>query len=172
MTVGKKIKVKLSLSSVDRAIDELEAYERDIREKCAAYGQALKQFGLTKLKVHILPHVDSGETLGSITAIDESSGGNVKFKLCVTSEAILFLEFGAGIKYQANSHPLAGEFGYGPGTYPGEGHWNDPNGWWYQDDDGKWHHTYGQGASKPVYTTALEMREQIVTLARQVFGNE
>lgn len=166
----KKITMNLSPSSVNAAIRELQAYEKDLKEKCAAYGQALKQFGLTKLKIHLLPHIDSGETIGSITAIDESSGNIVKFRLCVTSEAILFLEFGAGIKYSNAGHPLASEFGYGPGTYPGKGHWNDPNGWWYQDENGNWNHSYGQAASQPVYLTSLEMREQIVTLAKQVFS--
>lgn len=166
----KKITMNLSPSNVDAAIRELQTYEKDLKEKCAAYGQALKQFGLTKLKVHLLPHIDSGETIGSITAIDASSGNTVRFRLCVTSEAILFLEFGAGIKYSSATHPKAGEFGYGPGTYPGKGHWNDPNGWWYQDEDGNWHHSYGQAASQPVYLTSLEMREQIVTLAKQVFS--
>lgn len=169
--MAKKIKVNLSPASVDKAIKELEAYEEHVKERCTAFGQALKQFGLTKLKIQILPHIDSGETLGSITAIDESTTDTVRFRLCVTSEAILFLEFGAGIKYSSDPHPQAGDFGYGAGTYPGEGHWDDPNGWWYQDDDEKWHHTYGQPASKPVYITAQQMREQIVTLAKQVFAN-
>lgn len=170
--MAKKIKVNLSPASVDKAIKELEAYEEHVKERCTAFGQALKQFGLTKLKIQILPHIDSGETLGSITAIDESTTDTVRFRLCVTSEAILFLEFGAGIKYSHSArHPLAGELGYGPGTYPGKGHWDDPNGWWYQDDGGQWHHTYGQPASKPVYITSLQMREQLVALAKQVFAN-
>lgn len=170
--MAKKIKVNLSPASVDRAIKELEEYETHLKERCTAYGQALKQFGLTRLKAELLPHIDSGETIGSITAIDESTDNTVRFRLCVTSEAILFLEFGAGIKYSSESHPQAGDFGYGPGTYPGQGHWNDPDGWWYQGDDGEYYHTYGQPANKPIYITAQQMREQLVTLARQVFANE
>ena len=91
--------------------------------------------------------------------------------LSIEGEDVLFIEFGTGIKYSAFEHPLIGdEFPYGPGTYPGKGHWDDPKGWWFKDDAGQKHHTYGNPALMPAYNAATTMEIRITTIAREVFS--
>jgi hypothetical protein len=75
---------------------------------------------------------------------------------------------------------MAKEFGYGPGTYPGKGHWNDPNGWWFETDDprlirrtskktGKsYGHSYGIAPAMPFYQADKKMRENILKVAKEV----
>lgn len=87
------------------------------------------------------------------------------FDISVMGKQVLFLEFGTGIRYSSVTHPRAGELGFGAGTYPGKGNWNNPKGWFYiaQDPDDP-HierrskdgtefiaHTYGNPAYAPTY---------------------
>ena len=54
------------------------------------------------------------------------------------------------------------------GTY-GEGHGGDPNGWWYKDEDGTYHHTNGIQANMFMYRTAKYLQDMFVTLGKEVF---
>lgn len=100
----------------------------------------------------------------------DSNGYLKKATLIGESEALLFLEFGAGIHFNKDmTHPLASELGYGVGTYPGQTHAFDENGWWYLDDNGEWRHSYGIGADMPMYRSAQEMQKKIKSIAEGVF---
>lgn len=107
----------------------------------------------------------------AIKLIMESNG----FIIEVSGTQVLFLEFGAGKTYEDMSHPLADDFGYGPGTYSmstkGMGHWNDPNGWYYYSNDPTKvvaqnyngmgvAHSYGNVAWAATYNSAVIMREE------------
>ena len=58
------------------------------------------------------------------------------WKIIANGEEAVFIEFGAGAMY-GYGHP--DPQGFGPGTYPGKGHWNDPKGWYTPMGE----HTYG-----------------------------
>ena len=78
----------------------------------------------------------------------------------------IFIEFGAGITY-GYGHPLAGELGVGPGTYPeGKGHWDNPGGWWYAHGQ----HSYGNPPAMAMVAARDAMVADITTIAREVFG--
>lgn len=79
---------------------------------------------------------------------------------------ILMAEFGAGLK--ANN-PRASEFGMGQGTFPGQTHAFDADGWWYQTLDYEWHHSYGVTPTMPVQKAADEMVREIGKVAREVW---
>lgn len=102
-----------------------------------------------------------------IITTEPSSTG---FVLRVSGEDVLFLEFGAGILYSSASNPLAAQMGYGPGTYPGKGHWNNPNGWFYYSEDPEKiiarnssgrgiAKSYGNPAFNAMYNTAQELKD-------------
>ena len=59
--------------------------------------------------------------------------------------------------------------GMGPGTYPGKGHWNDPKGWWYSNEDGSGHHSYGNPPNMPMYNTVKELEQELERVVREVF---
>ena len=70
----------------------------------------------------------------------------------------MFIEFGSGIYYNAgNEHPLAKQFGYGVGTYPGQTHAYEDF-WFYTDKDGTHSHfSHGTEATMPMYNSVIEM---------------
>lgn len=56
---------------------------------------------------------------------------------------ILFLEYGSGLNAHGHPSKIKAEVPVGRGTFPGQKHANDPNGWYYQDENGEWHHSFG-----------------------------
>ena len=83
-------------------------------------------------------------------------------------EAVAFIEFGSGAA-MGYGHPQAGEHGFGPGTWStgesGKGHWDDPNGWYYEH--GKKSH--GNPPAMAMYDAVQAMTAEITSIAREVF---
>jgi hypothetical protein len=168
--MSKKIKFGLSVSEINRAIQEVEAYKKELNNKVQDYARRLSDLGLLTAKAIIQSHTASGSTIGSLRVETDSLGQITRMRVVVESEAILFLEFGAGIKYnQGNENPKASELGYGVGTYPDQTHAYDPNGWWYQDENGEWKHSFGVKAVMPMYNASLVMATMAVKVAKEVF---
>ena len=169
-----KYTTNLSARGFRQLADDIRKYRLSLPDKCEEFTRRLSEIGLQKAKSILIEHVDTGETLGSLRIENDSDGKVSRMAVVVESGAILFLEFGAGIKYSKTVNPKAKELGYGPGTYPakGEKHWDDPNGWWYQDDNGEWKHTFGTKACMPMYNASVEMRNQVAKIAKEVFGED
>lgn len=172
-----KYTVKLSAKSFYDLADSIKKYRLGLQEKCEKFTRRLSEVGLQKAESILVKHVETGATIGSLRIEDNSDGKVVRMSVVVESNAILFLEFGTGIANSGTKNPKADELGYGPGTYSdsekGKGHWDDPNGWWYQKEEGgKWYHTYGIEASMPMYNASVEMRDKISKIAKEVFGND
>ena len=83
---------------------------------------------------------------------------------------VLFVEFSAGISYGTDSYPLPSGDKYGMGTYPGKGNWDNPNGWWYKDESGKLHHSFGNRAYMPMYHAEEAIIISVREIAKEVFG--
>lgn len=175
--MAKTIKMRLSASSIQNAIEELENYKKSLREKAALLAERLAEEGYQSAYITLSDHVYTGETISSLTI---TQVGDTTYKLSAQSEALLFLEFGAGIS--GVGHPLAGEYGMGAGTYPGQTHADDPCGWWYETEDpnlavrtskktGKMYgHSYGNEPYMPMYGASVVMRENLERIAKEVFG--
>lgn len=168
--MSKKIKFGLSVTEINRAIQEVEVYKKELNDKVQVFARRLSNLGLNTAKAIIQQHTSSGATIGSLRVETDSLGQITRMRVVVESSSILFLEFGAGITYnQGNENPKAGELGYGVGTYPDQTHAYDPNGWWYQDENGEWKHSYGTKAVMPMYNASLVMASQAVKIAKEVF---
>lgn len=102
--------------------------------------------------------------------VNNTHGDIIGAAVRLSGDKILFLEFSAGITYGTDSYPLPSGSKYGMGTYPGKGHWDDPNGWWYVDERGEKHHSYGNRAYMPMYHAEQSIIIQIRTIAKEVFG--
>ena len=176
--MAKKLKLTLSHSSIDELKKELIQYKNDMQKKCDVFLLRLCEAGYTAARGVMAEHIFSGETISGLSVEDL---GNNRFALCARSKAILFFEFGAGVKYSSQTHPKSEENGMGAGTYPGAGHWNDPKGWWYPTDDARlirkydasgqgWAHSYGNPPYMPMYKASREMISSIEKIAKEVFG--
>ena len=83
---------------------------------------------------------------------------------------ILFAEFGSGWLSEVlfDDVPLSE---VGQGTFPGQTHAFDAGGWSYKGLNGEWYHSKGFKPSHPMYKAELELYDQIVSIAREVFNS-
>lgn len=177
-----KYRMNLSAKSVNHVKKLLEDYRDKLEKQVEQFCNELAEIGAEVIRVDLATHnKGEGETLGSVRIVTEGSGryGYYKAKVQVTSDAILFIEFGSGAIHGYGA-PHAGEFGMGPGTYPSEvipqdptgkyENWNNPNGWHYYGNDGKLHWSDGMTPTYPMYKGGKAMEEKIEEIARKVFG--
>ena len=89
-----------------------------------------------------------------------------------TGEAVLFVEFGSGVKYASEIHPQAEELGFGPGTWSegpmGKGHWADPKGWTIP---GTKQRSYGNPPALAMYEAGVVVKENLETAIKEEYGN-
>jgi len=85
---------------------------------------------------------------------------------------LMAVEFGAGI-IAASQHNPSFNMGMGTGTWPGQTHAFDPNGWLYPsddlDDDGNPipKRTYGTPATMPMHRTILDTKANLTRYAAE-----
>ena len=147
--------------SVDKALRELTAYKSWVQEKEKLLRDRLSMLGATVARIEFSRAIYSGKNDVSVRVDDTGSVAVIYAE----GESVAFIEFGAGAKY-GYGHPMNGEFGTGPGTYPdGKGHWDDPGGWYYAH--GK--HTFGNPPAMAMVHARDTMVEQLTAIAREVF---
>ena len=151
--------------SIDDIILGLEAYKKSLKAKADALAKALADAGCEAVSITYGAWPYKGPRDAEVTV---EQRGEASYAIVAGGETVLFLEFGAGVSYSANQHPLAGEMGYGPGTYPGQVHAMDKWGWYLPKEKGGGH-TYGNAPSAAMYNTAKSLREVIEQVARGVF---
>ena len=152
--------------SVNDIIQGLEAYKKSLKVKADALTKALADAGCEAVRVTYAETRYTGPRDENVTVEMRGPG---KYAIVASGQTVLFVEFGAGV-YLGGGHP--NPMGYGPGTYPGEGHWNDPNGWYLPKKvAGKSGvHTYGNAPSAAMYHTAKSIRQMLLQAAKGVFG--
>lgn len=170
----RKYVIGLDGSGVDEMLKGIEEHKRWLREKTEELSKRLADMGYEFTARVLSEHVYSGATLGSLT-VEQVAPAHYVVK--AQSEAILFLEFGSGIQGYGHPEPQ----GFGPGTYPGKGHWDDPKGWWFETDDpnlivytnaktGKsYGHSYGNPPYMPMYGAVKELEGELESVVREVF---
>lgn len=165
----------LSASSIDAAVKLLEGYRDSLQSKAETLAEMLANIGYETAFQIMGEHVYSGETISSLQVQEIDPGHYV---LLAGSVALLFFEFGAGTV--GTGHPQANEFGMGPGTYPGQTHALDPNGWWFPTDDENliirrdkngqgWGHSNGNPPYMPFYNASQQIRNDLLRCAQEVF---
>ena len=159
----KKIAIDgLSQENVANAIKEVRKYQAWILEKEAELRSRLASLGATVASIQFSRAIYNGTNDVSVRVDDTGSVAVIYAE----GESVAFIEFGAGITY-GYGHPLAGELGVGPGTYPeGKGHWDNPGGWWYAHGQ----HSYGNPPAMAMVAARDAMVADITTIAKEVFG--
>ena len=165
------IVINLSKESVESAIRQLTEYRDSLNDKNALFVQKLAELGIPIIENKIDESTGDADKYYDTQIEVTSHGDYSEAVLTVSGSDILFIEFGSGIHYNPTDPEHAGEFGYGVGTYPGQTHAFDPNGWWYTDKDGASRHSYGQKATSPMLQASHEIIENIRKIAREVYGN-
>lgn len=158
----KKIEIELNASSINSAIKQIRKLDAEWDRKIDLLLQRLAVLGATKATLGFSRAVYTGDNDVSVSVEQIGDG----YAIRASGEAVLFIEFGSGVTY-GYGHPKPMQ--YGPGTYPGNGHWDDPNGWYLPKDKGGGH-TYGNPPAAAMYNAGKSMEQEVLRIAREVFN--
>lgn len=146
-------------ASVSRAQRRLDEYYADLIEKANTVCERLATIGAVRASLDFSRAIYNGTNDVEVTVEPIDNG----YAIHARGNAVLFIEFGSGSSY-GYGHPEPE--GYGPGTYPGKGHWDDPNGWWY----GNHEHSYGNPPAQAMYNAKREIQAEVQRIADEVFA--
>ena len=146
-------------ASVSRAKRRLDEYFADLIEKANTVCERLATIGAVRASLDFSRAIYNGTNDVAVTVEPIDNG----YAIHATGNAVLFIEFGSGASY-GYGHPEPE--GYGPGTYPGKGHWDDPNGWWY----GTHEHSYGNPPGAAMYHAKQDVLQEVQRIADEVFA--
>ena len=155
----KTINITLDTASINKAIKELNQYQKDIERKADEICERLMQLGAERVSWNfalVSPFISDKGRDYEITVRNEGKD----WILTAGGTEVLFLEFGSGLI--GIGHP--DNLGFKPGSYSLKGHWNDPAGW----------HTplgqrsYGNPPSMGFYDARVQMMEALVDIAEEI----
>lgn len=160
-------------ANVDKVIGQLNDYKDSLVDKKSRFLERLAEEGIALIKANREKIIYDGDK--SIT-VDYVKDGDDKITIYAKSDSITFIEFGSGMHY-AETHELASEFGFERGTY-GEKR-GSREAWVYKDKPAGTHGielgggrvlTRGNPANRTVYQASRDLRQRVVEIAREVYG--
>lgn len=158
------IRVPLSPDGVEQAIREVEGFKAELVHKCGELVERLTDLGVevARLQVTALGASYTGELAESIQGYYSPSAcvGIIRAGAWYAA----FVEYGTGVVGASASHPNPQGWAYDVKAH-GEAGWN-----YFNDRDGRWHHTAGQPSRPFLYNTARELERQCERIAWEVFG--
>lgn len=164
----KTIKCDLGVSSIDKAIAELESYRASVINKLKILVGQLTQDGVEIARIQVAAS-QGDSTDAHVDYLVDSSGEIIKASIFLQGTEALFIEFGAGIAYNTGfQHPNADEFGYGVGTYPSKHPPNkamNPGYWFYRDESKNLHRSIGTEATMPIFHAGQTIRNNLIQKA-------
>ena len=158
----------LDPDSIDKAIAEVEKYEKFIAEKAQELVRLLKELGVEKAK-ELVP-IDTGVAQQSIIGyMDENKG------IIQAGGYCKYIEFGTGVRGLGSQHPSPEylaimQWAYNSGatiftTKDGR------EGWYYPADDGSWRFTEGMPSRPFMFETAQYLKREASRLAKEALAN-
>ena len=160
----KKIVVPLSVTGINQLQDELKEYQRWQNDCAKELARRLAELGKSVASIRFEQSSYKGMMDANVSVVAIPDG----YKVVANGESVLFIEFGAGIKY-GYGHPEANEFGMGPGTYTSEkGNWEKEKGWYIPKDKGGGH-TYGNPPAMPMYEARKAIEQELPRIVKEVF---
>lgn len=180
--MAKKVfKSDLSVNGIEALKSQLLQYKDSLPIKCENLVSRLLQSGVTvsQSKISESPLGKYVTVTTNISADKMGCKGVLLAKGAVKEQdgyapfsILLAIEFGAGVHFNPTPNPLiSSEFPYGVGTFPGQVHAFQSEGWMYWDEKAQeWRHTYGVKATMPLYNADMEIIQNVVKYAKEVFG--
>ena len=170
----KKIEFSLSTKGINQAIKELRAWEKWVEQKRKKLLEEMANRGLEVMNYKFQRVVYDGTN-------DVKEKDDHFVTLIATGNAVLFIEFGTGVKYP-DDHPEKPSGLVGRGEY-GKGKGKNPAGWRYVGDPGtngvrskaakkkSVVHTFGNPANQSMYQTIVQLKFEFEEIARKVFDD-
>lgn len=87
---------------------------------------------------------------------------------------LLMASFGSGwlAHVMSTGDYRSNEMGVGQGTFPGQTHAFDKDGWWWETPDGEKHHSIGEAPTYPVHSALFTMMFEVDRIAKEVFSGK
>lgn len=178
--MGKTISANLfDISSLREMQKQILEYKESFERKCevlveelAKKGQnvALERISQSPLGKTITLSLDIEPSKVGCQAILVATGQIVEQEGYEPFSLLFAVEFGAGIHYNPEPNPYADDLGMGVGTFPGQVHAFQNEGWYYLGEDEKWHHTFGVDATMPMNGAVEEIVRTYKQTVKEVFG--
>ena len=177
---NKLFKSDLSVKGIEALKSQLLQYKDSLSIKCETLVSRLLQNGIevSKSKISESPLGKYVTVTTNISADKMGCKGILLAKGAVKEQdgyapfsILLAIEFGAGVHFNPTPNPLiSSEFPYGVGTFPGQTHaYQDM--WFYWDENTQeWKPTHGVKATMPMYSADMEIIQNVVKFAKEVFG--
>lgn len=168
-----------SSSSIKRLQKELISYKNSINDRCekivtklidVGFNVAKTQIQESPLCIYISIEKNISKVKNEVKAVLVAKGTVLTSENYAPFNTLLAIEFGAGIHYNKKENPKSKEFGLGVGTFPGQTHAFQEEGWYFWDEKGqKWSHSYGVKATMPMHNADVETLNQVEKVVKEVF---
>lgn len=162
--------IRCTLATLSKAINALESYEKSLESK----NQRLLHEVADAISGEASARFDAAQYDGNYSVVMKTEFyGDSRSYVVAEGDKVAFIEFGTGGKYP-DIHPNATEpwmehSSWSLGAY-GKGHWDSPHGWFFESEDGKYEHTYGNPANMCLYYSVRSVERKIPDIAKEVFG--
>lgn len=155
------IKFNLSTSSIEQAIKDLKAYQKQVQGLGPKVVKRMVEGGTEQAKelVDYMGAYDSGDLLAGIVGTVDGKKGAIHS----TSGHSAYVEYGTGIVGAGSPHPEAGSY---PGGWRYDVNEHGEAGWWYPGKDGKYRWTKGMPHRPFMYETAQILRQSVEDIAK------
>lgn len=154
----KTITIELSTASCNKALKELEKYQKEIKPKMLEVCKRIAEIGAQEENAHLKLANGNDDARISIEPMD---GG---YKLVMSGTDVYFIEFGTGSyvepHYQTSVPVFAGSWSMEHSQKYAKQGW-----WWYGGEP-----LVGTEAYMPMYYAGKKMREEMPRIAKEVFG--
>ena len=180
--MAKKVfKSDLSVNGIEALKSQLLQYKDSLPIKCEKLVSRLLQSGVevSQARINESPLGKYVTVTTNISANKMGCKGVLLAKGAVKEQEgyapfsiLLAIEFGSGVHFNPTPNPLiSSEFPYGVGTFPGQVHAMEPGGWYFwSEEKQQWIHSYGVKATMPMYNADMEIIQNVVKYAKEVFG--
>lgn len=174
----KRISLSLSTSDIDKAIREIDRFEKDFISKCdqliEKIAQAIAKEAQQRFDSAIVDDLtsQSGEPIKANVNVRCEKRGDV-YVIIADGEDAVWVEFGAGVYHNGgigqspNPYSVQNHLGFVIGGFGEKG---KKNTWGFYDQDGSLRLTHGTPAKMPMYNAVQSIGGEIVAIAREVFG--
>ena len=166
--------VDLSVNDIDKAITEIKDYRERLTHRLESLVDKLCHNGIVVARIKVAASQGDSSETSVVYDPPNANGDIVSATIYLEGKDAIFVEFGAGIAYNTGvQHPLADEFGFGPGTYPSKHPPNkaiNPGRWIYgHNEDGSPIWSIGTEATMPLYNASETIRNELIQTAIEEF---
>lgn len=177
--MGKTININLfDQKSIQAAVKALRDYENSLEYKCQLLAEKLAEKGVEVARMHVtgLDAIFTGDLMRSIHAeyIGNDNGSEI-WAVIADDESAAFVEFGTlgslgGKEEYPYPLPDGVQWNYGSGSNIIQLA-NGQYGWFYKGNDGKVYWCNGMDSRPFMYLTGIDLKKDVVKVAREVFKN-